>query len=227
MTSTLQLDIIQWDIATWSKALNYWERHTDWTKVSKALELGGREGGLSLWLGIKNIHTICSDLGDIAPIASPLHQKYKVSDYITYASIDATDIPYENQFDLIVFKSIIGGIGYNQNYERQKQVFKAIHRALKPEGQLLFAENLIASPLHRWLRRRFTDWGADWRYLNISELQECLQSFNEVSIKTTGFLAVFGRTEQQKKYLSYVDSSLFNYLLPDSWKYMAYGVATK
>jgi SAM-dependent methyltransferase len=227
MISPSASEIIQWDVATWSKALNYWEQKADWSKVKTALELGAREGGLSLWLGLKKIDTICSDLGNIAHTASPLHQKYNVSSYITYASIDATDMPFHNQFDLIVFKSIIGGIGYKQNYDRQKKAFETIHKALKPGGQLLFAENLVASPLHRLLRKRFTDWGTDWRYLNVKELHECMQAFCNVTLKTTGFLSVFGRTEQQKQFLSHIDALLLNHIMPKSWRYMAYGISVK
>lgn len=72
---------------------------------------------------------------------------------ITYQDIDATQIPYENEFDIIVFKSIIGGIGRNDNKEIQQLVFNQIYKALKPGGQLLFAENLSASPLHRFFSK--------------------------------------------------------------------------
>ena len=39
-----------------------------------------------------------------------------ISSLIIYQDIDATNIPYENYFDIIVFKSIIGGIGRNNNF---------------------------------------------------------------------------------------------------------------
>jgi hypothetical protein len=43
-------DIVQWDVKSWSRALDYWESNIDWSKIQNGLELGGREGGLSLWL---------------------------------------------------------------------------------------------------------------------------------------------------------------------------------
>ncbi len=154
MTKELTKDIIQWDIKSWSKALGYWDSNIDWSKVQNGLELGGRQGGLSLWLALKGKQTICSDLKDTA---EPLHLRYNVTSLIEYQDIDATNIPYENHFDIKVFKSIIGGIGRNYNYEIQQKVFKEIYKALKPGGKLLFAENLIASSVHQKLRKKFVN----------------------------------------------------------------------
>ena len=227
MKNQLISDIIQWDINSWSEALNYWDKNVNWSNIHNGLELGGREGGLSLWLALKGINTVCSDLHNVKESAAPLHQKYNVSTLITYEDIDATKIPYENHFDVIVFKSIIGGIGRNNNIEMQKKTFKEIYKALKPGGKLLFAENLTASPIHQQLRRRFVRWGGEWRYVTISEMKIFLKDFSRYEIKTTGFLSVFGRTENQRKLFSVVDKILLNHVSPDSWKYIIYGVAEK
>lgn len=227
MTKEQTNDIIQWDVKSWSKALRYWENNVEWSKVKNGLELGGREGGLSLWLALKGINVICSDLKDVETTASALHQKHAVSTLITYEDIDASNIPYENHFDIIVFKSIIGGIGSNDNYEIQEKVFKQIHKALKPGGKLLFAENLVASPLHRQLRKRFVKWGSSWRYVSINEMKEFLKDFSKVELKTTGMLGTFGRNERQRNFLSGVDNLLLNKVAPRAWKYIAYGVAQK
>lgn len=227
MTKELTKDIIQWDIKSWSKGLRYWEENIDWRNIRNGLELGGRQGGLSLWLALKGIDTICSDLEHVKDTAEILHAKHKVSSLIQYRDIDATSIPYENYFDIIVFKSIIGGIGRNNNQEMQQQVFREIHKALKPGGKLLFAENLIASPLHQWLRKRFTGWGSSWRYVSVKEMHDFLGIFSSYDIKTTGVLATFGRNEKQRRLLADADELLFNRICPGSWNYIAYGIAEK
>ncbi len=227
MTKALTNDIIQWDIKSWSKALDYWDKSINWNKIQNALELGGREGGLSLWLALKGIEVNCSDLKDAKLTAEPLHIRHKVNKLITYSDIDAADIPYENHFDVIVFKSILGGIGSNNNYEIQKKVFKEIHKALKPGGKLLFAENLIASPLHRQLRKVFVNWGNTWRYLSLQEFNDFLKDYSSFSLKATGVLATFGRNESQRNLLSGIDDLLLNKLCPDNWKYIGYGIAEK
>lgn len=227
MTEELKKDIIQWDIKSWSKALYYWEKNISWDSIENALDLGAREGGLSLWLAKKNITTVCSDIKDIQKTAEPLHKHHKVNHLITYQDINATEIPYENHFDLIVFKSIIGGVGHNDSYENQKKAFNAIYKALKPGGKLLFAENLSASSLHHFLRKRFVKWGNNWRYVSYEEMNEMLQPFSSYEINTTGVLATFGRNEKQRSLLYSIDNLLLNNILPENWKYISYGIAVK
>jgi SAM-dependent methyltransferase len=227
MTRKIIRDILQWDVKSWSKALTYWEKSIEWDEVQNGLELGGREGGLSLWLALKGKAIICSDLKDVKNTAEQLHLLYDVSSWINYEDIDATNIPYENYFDLILFKSIIGGIGRNDNYEIQKKVFKEIHKALKPGGKLLFAENLSASPLHQLLRKQFVNWGSSWRYVSVEEMEEFLEEFSSYQMKTTGVLGAFGRNESQRNFLSIIDDLILNKVCPGGWKYISYGIAEK
>jgi 2-polyprenyl-3-methyl-5-hydroxy-6-metoxy-1,4-benzoquinol methylase len=225
--SNLTTDIIQWDIATWSRALLFWEKEIDWSKVTVGLELGARQGGLSLWLASKGIKTICSDRGDVRLTAEALHKKHNVTSLIAYEDIDATSIHYENYFDVIVFKSILGGIGYGDNKAAQQKSIREMYKALKPGGKLLFAENLTASALHKKLRSRCAGWGSAWRYVTKQELEEFLSEFSSKQILSTGFSSVFGRNESQKKFLTAMDRGILNHITPESWKYLGYGYATK
>lgn len=227
MTKEIVKDIIQWDVVSWKKALDFWDQNIDWDSVNTGLELGGREGGLSLWLGLKGVDTICSDLKDVKNTANALHLKHSITSKIQYQDIDATNIPYENHFDVIVFKSIIGGIGSNDNYENQKKVFDEIYKALKPGGKLLFAENLIGSRIHQKVRKRFVNWGNSWRYPSIDEMNELMKDFSSIEMKTNGVLATFGRNEKQRNFLSSIDNSILNRICPSSWKYISYGIAVK
>ncbi len=227
MEKYLKKDIIQWDVNSWFRALNFWEQKVAFSKEMKVLELGGREGGLSLWLAKKGLNVTCSDLINVEQTAKPLHEKYQLATKISYQDISALDIPYENEFDLIVFKSIIGGIGAPDNIERQIEVFKQIYNALKPGGKLLFAENMRASKFHLFMRKKFVKWGNNWRYIELNELEMFLNQFLKVDIKTTGFFATFGRTNSQRNFLSYMDLLFFNWWLPKSTKYIAYGIAEK
>ena len=38
MKKELLNDIIQWDVKSWSKALEFWENNVDWNKVDTCLE---------------------------------------------------------------------------------------------------------------------------------------------------------------------------------------------
>lgn len=227
MTQKRIKDIIQWDVKSWYKALSYWESNIVWDKVQNGLELGGREGGLSLWLALKGKTVVCSDLKEVKETAERLHLQYDITSLITYQDIDATDIPYENYFDIIVFKSIIGGIGRNDNLEIQQKVFDEIYKALKPGGKLLFAENLKASSFHQRVRKRFVNWGSSWRYVSINEMREFLKDFSSCEIKTTGIFGTFGRNERQRNLLSTMDRLILNKICPENWKYICYGIAEK
>lgn len=227
MSDQLLKDVIQWDVKSWSKAVKYWEKNVDWSTVQHGLELGGREGGLSLWMALKGVKVVCSDLKEVESTAKPLHDTYAVLDLVSYEDIDASAIPYENHFDVIVFKSIIGGIGRNDNFELQKKVFSEIHKALKPGGKLLFAENLTASSIHKKMRKRYVNWANSWRYLSPNELTECLSPFSSYELKATGVMGTFGRSEGQRSFLSTVDQTVLNHITPKSWKYIGYGIAQK
>ncbi len=226
MEKELLNDILQWDVAGWTPALEFWEQKIPKDKGKlKCLELGCREGGLSLWLALKGHEVNASDLDDTSSVAQPLHLKYKLQN-VSYHNIDATSIPFENYFDVIIFKSILGGIG-RMGIEKQEETIRQIYKALKPGGILLFAENLRATLLHEFFRKNFTRWGKEWRYISLDEMKKFLSIFNASEIKTTGFTSVFGRNENQKSFLNKIDRSVFNKIVPASWKYISYGIARK
>ncbi len=227
MTKENIKDFIQWDVRSWSKALCFWEENIAWDTIQNGLELGSRNGGLSLWLALKGKSVVCSDLMDAKTMAEPLHKKHSVTSLIRYEDIDASNIPYENYFDVVVFKSIVCGIGKNDNCAIQQKVFDEAYKALKPGGKLLFAENLVASPLHRFLRRKFVNWGNACRYVSKDEVKGFLKDFSSLDIKVTGVLGTFGRNEKQRDFLAKMDNLFFNKICPNSWKYMCYGIAVK
>ncbi len=199
-------EIIQWDVRSWAPAMNFWMSNR-LHYPGYVLELGAREGAISAWLARYGAYVICSDLH--AP---------KLPGVMCQA-INAMDIPYQDEFDVIVFKSMLGAC------EDQARVIHEIHKALKRGGELWFAENVEGSPLHR-LFRRLNPWAKHWNYPNMYELLG-MMCFFEVEYKTTGFLAAFGRTEWQRDWLARLDEALFNRIVPESWHYIMFGVARK
>jgi SAM-dependent methyltransferase len=227
MKKELIEDIIEWDVKNWSKSLKFWSENVDVKNHQKTcLELGGRRGGLSLWLAINGNNVICSDLESPEVHASKLHAKYSCSDKIEYCSIDATHIPYENKFDIVIFKSILGGISGNGKDELKQKTIDEIYKSLKPSGKLLFAENLESSVLHKTLRKKFISWGSRWNYLKFEEIDTLFNSFENTKYRTVGFFGAFGRTEKQRKLLSIIDNIMYP-VIPKSKKYIVYGIAEK
>lgn len=221
-------DVVEWDVENWSRALEYWERPGTLPQApATCLELGARRGGLSLWLALKGHDVLCSDLQNNELVATPLHARYGVSERIKYAAIDATAIPYENHFDVIAFKSMLGGVAYDGDIGRQRRAMASIYGALKPGGVLLFAENLLGSRFHRMLRDRFVKWKSIWRYVELEEMRDFLKPFSRVDYETTGVLGLCGRTPQMYRLLGRLDGVLLDRIVPQNARYIVYGAARK
>ncbi len=229
----------EWDINNWSKSIDLWDSQIDAylqanenfqskNNVLNCLGIGERNGGLSLYLSHKGFNVICSDLENPEHIAVKLHNKFPDSaKHIKYRAINATDIPYENTFDIVIFKSVMGGVGSNNNYEAQKKMIRQIHKSLKKGGKLLFAENLKGGKMHQTLRKKFVNWGERWRYIQISEMTELLSCFNHFEYKTCGYLALLGRNNRQRNVLAKIDSLIFDKIFKSKNHYIIYGAATK
>lgn len=225
MNDELKRDIIDWDTENWSRAIPYWQNYA--FKLGnrfKCLELGASKGGLSLWLALNQNEVICSDVKNPKVIAERVHQKYNCYKNINYEAIDATNIPYINHFDLVVFKSILGGISGPNRDDIKAKTIKEIYKTLKPGGKLLFAENLDASIFHKIFRKWFGT--KDWNYLRLNELNTVFSPFSKVNYTTVGFFGCFGRNEYQRIVLGKLDK-LIDKLFPHKNRYIIIGVATK
>jgi ubiquinone/menaquinone biosynthesis C-methylase UbiE len=152
-----------------------------------AIEIGARDGGLSLWLAQKGIYVTCSDLHGPTKQARILHERYGVANNVEYRAIDVSNIDAPDaSYDIVLFKSVVGNLGQLGLIDK---AMKEIFRVLKPDGLLLFAENMQGSRLHGILRRRFVPWGKSWYYVNLQELNNLLTSFSQSEIRTYGFLS--------------------------------------
>jgi SAM-dependent methyltransferase len=220
-------DIFEWDVTNWSRALALWNK-IDFDVANKTvLELGARRGGLSLLFALNGARVLCSDVGGPDVEARRLHSRYSVQSVVDYLDLDATDIDLpDSSVDLVCLKSVLGGVGRDGNSAAQAKAVEEIRRVLRPSGHFLFAENLLASPLHSFLRRRLTGWGASWRYPDIQELRSWLVPFASHDLDTWGCVGAFGRTENQRRCLGRVDSGLC-FLIPLRYRYVAFGSARK
>jgi ubiquinone/menaquinone biosynthesis C-methylase UbiE len=216
--------IFEWDVATWSRSLSLWERHLPAELAgSRALEVGARNGGLSLYLAERGATVVCSDLTDPEQRARPNHERWGVVDRIEYRVADTTALPFEDEsFELVAFKSVLGALS---TADAQGRAMAELRRVLRPGGRLLWAENLAASRLHRLLRRRLP-WASYWRYPSLAEWQEWTEAFADCELATAGISAALGRSEGQRRLLARLDRVLER-LAPRTWRYAVFGVARK
>jgi len=221
-------DIIEWDVVNWSKALEFWIKYLKVLGINlkdkKVLDIGSRNGGLSLWAAINGAKVVCSDLDEPTDKAKFLHRKYGVERNIEYKKLDVLNICYpKNSFDFVEFKSVLGALRTKEN---QQKAIDEIFRVLKTSGVLIFAENLRGSYLHIILRKLFVKWNDYWRYITINEMREYGSKFKYYRYSTAGFLGCFGRSEKQRYFLGKIDS-IFDKIIYDKFKYIIYGVAQK
>jgi ubiquinone/menaquinone biosynthesis C-methylase UbiE len=171
---------------------------------------------------------VCSDYGAPGEAAHEKHREYGIESLVEYADVNALQIPFpDNTFDIVVFKSVLGALGYTPegpSKERQQQGINEFYRVLKPGGVLLFAENLKASAIHQLARKAFVPWGDKWVYPTVAEMKEYLHPFSQVEYKAFGFLGVLAKVEFLRKLIYPVEVAL-NPILPESAKYIMYGAA--
>lgn len=220
-------EIFGWDVHTWSPALELWrEALGSSDRVLECLEVGAGPGGPSLWLAAQGHSVVCSNWSNSRELAAPLHSRFPKITTIEYCDVDMTAIPWESHFDVVVFRSVLGGV-QPVGIESQRAAIEQILRALKPGGILLFAENTRGTILHRvaraLARRRRA---GPWSYPTIAQLAGHLEGFSSWQMKHTGVAAMFGLTESQRSALARVDDAFLN-RLPPRWRYVAYGTATK
>lgn len=219
-------EILGWDVGTWSVALDAWRPYIESVGTTlDCLEVGAGPGGPSLWMASHGHEVTCTNRSDSRALASPLHEQFSQSSRISYHDIDVTDIPWRDRFDVVVFKSVIGGV-QPLGREGRSRALGEIRRALRPGGVLLYAENVRATALHGLARaaaRRRRS--GPWHYPTLAELESELSEFSVHTLETTGVLAMFGLTEGQRRLFTRVDRRVLN-RLPPSWRYVAYGAAS-
>lgn len=225
-------DVINWDVINWGRGFSYLlDSITVPLTNIRVLELGAHKGGISLHFAMQGAHVLCSEF----PLAygfehlqeQALHKRYRVQDRIWRAGLDATSLGIRTEsIDLVVFKSVLGGIARDGREDLQEQVVSEVRRVLRPGGSLLVLEGLKATPVHRVLRETFIRWGRSWHYPTMKEAVELFGCFSSFSYKTFGFLGTLGRTEPQRRMLGRLDS-VIDPLLPSSVRYILAGIARK
>ncbi|MBX7047061.1 MAG: class I SAM-dependent methyltransferase [Ignavibacteria bacterium] len=232
--SILQLpenkDYLEWDTYAWSEALNEWRNYLRQNKIrgGKALEIGAKNGGLTLFLSIEtDAEIISSDLNGVTGKAKDLHKKFNVQEKIKYDNADAVNLKYDSEtFNIVIMKSVLGSVGKNDNKKNHEAAVREIHRVLKTGGVFLFAENAKASFLHSEARKFFRKWASYWRYLTKNEMDGMLQIFSERKIYTFGFLSAFAPGDFIKKMIYPLDK-IISRITPSSSHYIIYGYAKK
>jgi hypothetical protein len=76
------------------------------------------------------------------------------------------------------------------------------------------------------LRKNFVSWGQRWRYITAKEMSDWGNRFQTRSTKSYGVIALFGRSEKQRKFLAHLDCFLTP-ITPSKWRYILFDVFKK
>jgi len=119
-------ETVEWDIETWKRAFEFWELEINWTSIERALEIGARRGGPSRWLAQKGIHVDCTDRENTLSTAGAFHPIDQPTLRISYFDLDVLALDEIEKYDLIICKSVLGGVGHHgQNQKLAKQFPKS------------------------------------------------------------------------------------------------------
>lgn len=222
MLSDALLSAVEWDAVTWGRALSWAARQGISIREGlRVLEVGGRTGALACWLASQGARVVSIDLiGE-----RPVNWTFPDAGQIHSGTGDVFALPEGFECDLVISKSVLGAIGGRGGVKAQEEACQHMARAVEAaSGQVWILENLVASPLHGLLRRRFVRWSASWRYVALGELVSFFGVGN-ASVRAFGLFAAFGRREWQRRILGWCDAVILERLAPLSWRYVAAVVA--
>ena len=232
----LLADILDWDIYNWGRAVGFWDEKAHAIARAKpgfsVLEIGAAGGGISLYWALLGANVLCSEIDGQFDRARALHAKHGVSDRVRYEALDAANVldkpfPYKNEFDVVTFKSVIGGVGVGDDtLYNQVALFENIYYALKPGGYLFFCENLVGSKLHMKARELLTDHVGSWRYVTIDKVLALADRFDPIEYETFGAVGIFGRTDALSAAFGAVDRQFDRLVKPEN-RYIISAVCKK
>ncbi|MBL7683108.1 MAG: class I SAM-dependent methyltransferase [Flavipsychrobacter sp.] len=233
MKAALLNDIIEWDVNNWSQALKIWQPAIDkLPRTAKVLAIGERNGGLTLWLALQGFTVLCTDRNGVTENAKMLHAKYGVTTNISYANLDiVNDTPSTAQYDLIIMKSVLGGLKeqYNKAESRtrvaRQKAINNIYTMLQPGGVLLTADNLQGSYLLKTFRE-LKGKNRQWYYFNMQELKTLFIHFSRTDVYTFGIIPTrFSKPLLNR--LAYALNKILKRFFPQGSSYISVTIASK
>jgi len=224
MPNNLNKNFISWDSSNWERCLHYIDIYKNRSFEKKnVLEIGGANGSLSFWAANQNANVVCSDILPIDRYAFNKFGKLK-NGSIRYEIIDALKIPYKDYFDFVIFKSVLGGIGRNNNLEAIFSVMTQIRKSLKHDGQCLFIENMKGTPIHHLIRNKYGAGKNGWYYPTINDFINLSKEFSSIQYKTFGLLGSTGKHHLPIR--TRIDRKI-DQLVPNHWNYIFAGIFSK
>lgn len=200
----LASDVFDHDAIPWTCALRQW--HTTMRNLrldrGKAIEIGSKGGGLSLFAAIHGCDVTCTgiELPDATTMA--LHKRYRIDASIEYAALDVCDWDERKTYDVILFKKVFKRMCENDRSQAASNMIDA----LQNNGLIFFAESVSK--------------------------EEFLKLFppsqgHLLQWQSVGFFSRFTRLTYLRRFLVALDCTFISSCLPDRWKLGVAGIWIK
>lgn len=228
-----------WKVASWNRLFTevLSSLNDDLTEKT-VLEVGANKGGLSLFFSLRGCKVVCSDVRpDYVAVARRLHSAWIRR--CAYLATDLRALPLRSGVvDLVVMKSVLGGVYASGGEEAVVAGLTEVHRVLRGGGSCLLLEQLEGDPLSRWLRSRVFP-SRQWHYFSTDEFLEMnggvsamfRGGFRQVQWRCGTFLSHVLEEklppEAKLVRLACVVDRLIERFIPDNWKHLIGVVAVK
>jgi hypothetical protein len=186
-------DCCGWNRKTWADAVEFALGALPYDLSGKlVIEVGASEkSSLAPIFAARNAHVVCSYYNKPPGfIERPLHRlcvKYKLHDIPT---IDANVMALPGRYDVIVMKSVLGGVFRNNDYEGLSALMRRlVLNNLNPQGTILSFDNGYINAFHKLRHKHHSGGGVSWTYLKRDKLERALNGFDFV-IAGFGYLNV-------------------------------------
>ena len=186
-------DCCGWNKKTWADAMEFAiSALPDDLRNKKVLEIGASDKStVAPIFAVMGASVFCSYYQKPPGFVENAHLKFILAKYglreIPTLEIDITEIV--GRYDVIVMKSVLGGIFRNGDYNGiHETIQKLLRDNISPGGFILSLDNGYISPFQRLRRYRGTG-GNSWSYLARSQLGKALAGF-DVTTKGFGYLNV-------------------------------------
>jgi len=131
--------------------------------------------------------------------------KYGLGDIPVFAANIAA---IEGRFDVIVMKSVLGGVCRNEDYDAIRSIIgKLMKNNVAEGGVILTFDNGYIAPF-RALRRRLGTGGHSWNYFESAKFARALSSFSHVT-QGFGYLNVASATLQLGRNAEFVNTAVY------------------
>jgi hypothetical protein len=217
-------DCCGWNKKTWADAVEFAiSALPDDLREKKIIEIGASDKStVAPIFATRGAHVLCSYYSKPPGFIENSQLKYVRSKYHIeeIPTIETSVTELSGRYDVIIMKSVLGGVFRNDNY---KDLGTLIRRLLRDNvsvgGAILTIDNGYIAPFHKLRRHRGTG-GNSWSYLAQHKLTESLADL-DVTIKGFGYLNVasaslqFGRNcEFLNSLVYYLDKAMISLIGP-------------